>query len=197
MKTYQTPPFKKKLKDNTERCHHTVVLHHVDVEHLHGINKYLRHQVVFLYHFDIKHIMKQHDQKCGILNMLLKYLKAEKEGRNKKHKYDFLTNEGMEADRSHRYDAKVTEDKSTAENSDDENWRELLLTDFGDADESNGPQQHVGDVCVFAARFHSGVEVGYRQLPPLTKFVWVEGHMPSLFSGLRAALANGSSNRKK
>ena len=55
--------------------------------------------------------------------------------------------------------------------------------------------RYVGDVCVVAARFRSGVEVGYRQLPPLTKFVWVEGHMPSLFSGLRAAVANGSSNR--
>ena len=58
-------------------CHHTFVLHHVDVEHLRGINKYLHHHVVLLYHFDIKHIMKQHDQKCGISNMLLKYLKAD------------------------------------------------------------------------------------------------------------------------
>ena len=174
----------------------------MNVEHLRGINKYLHHHVVLLYHFGIKHIMKQHDQKCGILNMLLKYLKAEKEGRNKKHKYDTLkydslTNEGMEADRSGRYDAEETEDGSTAETFYDENSRELQLPDLTiDTDaiyESHEEQQHVGDVCVFAARFRSGVEVGPQHLPPLKIMIActqprVEGHPPSPFSyGLRAA----------
>ena len=82
---------------------------------------------------------------------------------------------------------RATDEKITAKTLDGKVSRENLTIDADTDDESPEQQQHVGDECVFAAPFRSGVEGGSRQLPPLD----------IMCHGLRAARAKENGIKRK